>query len=196
MGDERSSPWRIWDHGDELYISARNIGGLFKASIHSSGILNFSFTSEFFNNDKLEPPQSTRHLHSETLVISEENMQVVFWLLVPLDRMSKCEFKLNKMTRLAIPDNSIGTAVVKVIHVPHHKRSAAINSKAVYALGYFCSGMYVITWNVHSESSLIGFQTSKQIELGDIEYDRHTRAITPGFLDDNSGGFFLDTTWP
>jgi len=195
-GPKRSSPWRIWAHGEELYVATRNLGHLLKASIHSSGMLNFAFTKEYFRNDPIEPRQLSRHLGSQRLRISEENMQIVFLIQVPLDRMSECEFKLSKMTRLAVPDEAVGTVLVKVIHVPQPKQRAVIESTISGLLGHICAGKYVVAWNLDPGLLLDGFNANKQIEIGDILNDVSTRAVTMGYSADSSSGFFLDTCWP
>lgn len=40
--DIRSSVWRLWSHGDELYLAAQSLAGLLKVSFHKSGILRIA----------------------------------------------------------------------------------------------------------------------------------------------------------
>jgi hypothetical protein len=46
----RSSTWRIWTSGDEIYIGARAVSGLMKASLHASGERHRGYTHEYMSD--------------------------------------------------------------------------------------------------------------------------------------------------
>lgn len=41
-----SASWRLWAVGDDVYVAARRIAGIFKLSLHASGIRRVAFTAE------------------------------------------------------------------------------------------------------------------------------------------------------
>jgi hypothetical protein len=62
--DIRSSVWRLWGQGDELYLAAKTLAGQIKISFHKSGIARIAQTSSTprpalsswrFERDSLEP---------------------------------------------------------------------------------------------------------------------------------------------
>ena len=192
-GKVNSSPWRIWDHNEELYISTRNLGGVFKASLHKSTSLNFSFTYEYFSEGNIEPKQPIRHIGSESLNISTEDIQIVFQIPIPIEWMSECNFKKNKMRSVTLKQNDNGTVLIQVIHVPNIKKESLDENKIPNFLGFFCDKKYVVAWNLSKNLFLNSYHTNKHIEFGNIQqYDKNTRAVTFGYSKDKRNGFFLD----
>ncbi len=48
----RSTVWRVWVSGDEVYIAARGIGDEMKVSLHSSGTWRYAFTEKHLAREK------------------------------------------------------------------------------------------------------------------------------------------------
>jgi len=200
--EKMSNPWRIWDHKDELYISARNLGGLFKASIHRpdkshpTNHCNFSFTRDYIEKRNIEPMPNNRHLGNEVLDISDIAMQIVFYIIIPINKMKECKLlKESDIDFINIHSGTSGTILVKIIHIPKSKQNLVNNDSIHNFLGSFCNGRYIITWSLDSNLNLNSFKTSNHIEFGNIDYDTNTRAITFGYSKDKKHGFFLDTSW-
>jgi len=45
-GDQLSPVWRIWNEKNEVYLTAKFMGGAFKVSMHASGVWTVAATSE------------------------------------------------------------------------------------------------------------------------------------------------------
>jgi hypothetical protein len=60
---KRSSVWRLWNHGDEVYVGVRDIAGHHKASLHRSGDWHEAFSREHTEGPRsLVPPGRDRVL--------------------------------------------------------------------------------------------------------------------------------------
>jgi len=56
----RSSIWRLWTLRNDVYLSVRSLGGIFKASLHESGQWQCSFSSTYIANTGT--PNKVRHI--------------------------------------------------------------------------------------------------------------------------------------
>jgi hypothetical protein len=45
-GQAVSATWRIWSNNDEIYVAIRSLAGVFKSSLHSSGLFRHAFVKE------------------------------------------------------------------------------------------------------------------------------------------------------
>jgi hypothetical protein len=54
-GGPRSAVWRLWTGKgtSDVYIAARTLGGVLKASLHESGVWRFAFTDAFWSSKSL-----------------------------------------------------------------------------------------------------------------------------------------------
>jgi hypothetical protein len=63
---ERSTIWRAWRSGDDVYVATRSLGGVLKASLHQAGDCFVGFTSEYAARARargiLAPGQSRQKL--------------------------------------------------------------------------------------------------------------------------------------
>jgi hypothetical protein len=72
--DVRSSIWRLWANGDDLYLAARSFAAASKVSFHKSGIYRYAA-----NSDTPRPALLTRRRKTEIF----PGWTVVFAILIP-----------------------------------------------------------------------------------------------------------------
>lgn len=198
QNNARSSQWRIWSNKDDLYVSTRNAGHLFKASLHQSGYLNFSLTKEYYDDGdgNIEPMPDSRHLGYEKLNIHDTDIQLVLCIQIPVKWMSNCTYnKTSKAKKIVIAPVATGTVVVKIMHVPVEKRHLIKGMKIDNLIEVFCDNKYLVCWQLHETVELNDYNTKKNNYFGDVSFDENTRAVTVGYSVSNEFGFLLDTTF-
>jgi hypothetical protein len=193
QGVRRSSPWSLIESKGDLYISTRQTGGIFKASLHQSGELNFSFTHEYFENGDIEGKPASRHFGRQNLAVSATAMQPVFYIYAPINHFTECQFKLAKMHEIALNPDAVGTVAITIIHVPLHKRGLIDPDKIDRFLCTLCGGKYVAIWQHDPSKELDSYSVCNIVELGDINYDEDTREIVIAYSPNGNYGLFIDT---
>ncbi len=86
----RSGVWRVWHSGEDVYVMARSLAGVIKASLHESGDCVAGFTSEF-------APQA----RALGMLAHGASRQTISWARRPLNEA------LSLLLRIAFPESGL-----------------------------------------------------------------------------------------
>ncbi len=195
QSNNRSCSWIIWSNKNDLYVSTRNIGGLFKASLHESGFLNFSLTKEYFEVQKPSTDLSHRHIGSQKLNISLSRIQKVLKIEIPLNEMLSEDDSIKEegIENVEVPSDWKGVITVFFVHFPEIIRSKFSDYKSIpNFLKSFCNGKYVIMWEHHPDKIMKDNISIPGAILGEVKNKHMLREITVGYNDDITMGGFID----
>lgn len=98
-----SSIWRIWfnkpsiEATSNVYISYRSLGGTQKISIHQSGDIQYSFTSEYAK--KMDKRNSSRHIDKWNISLNRP----IFKIIVPDTELKKVDSIDNEIKLVPPP---------------------------------------------------------------------------------------------
>jgi hypothetical protein len=94
----RSSFWRVWSWGDDVYAATRSVAHIEKISFHASGFCRRAFTQERGTPATLTDRATIKWKRIPTPQRGEGRASLVFALTVPTDFLSTCIPPTSKPT--------------------------------------------------------------------------------------------------
>lgn len=195
QSNRRSCSWIIWSNKDDLYVACRNTANIMKASLHQSGWLNFSHTTEYYKHHKTLPYLNDRHFAKQKLNISEHGVQYVLKIEFPLKEMlSEDDGNLEEgIQRVEIPENWNGVITVFFVHFPEIIRKNFKNYDSIPNLmKTFSEGKFALMWEHHPNKILKTGDEAPSILFGEVKNRQMLREVTIGYDEDFTMGGFID----